>query len=62
MIPKRTPISWETMIYNEIFVAPKRIWNAGVSLLLHKKAFYEKVEKQDYENLISGKDAGKWAQ
>jgi hypothetical protein len=60
MIPKRTPISWSAMIYNQIYVAPKRIGSAVIDLLRDKAGFYRKVEKQDYENFLSGKDAGRW--
>ncbi len=60
MIPKRRPISWSAMIYNQIFVAPKRIGSTVIDLLRDKAGFYRKVEKQDYENFLSGKDAGRW--
>lgn len=60
MISKRRPIVWSEMIYNQIFIAPQRIGSVALSFFLDKSAFYEKVEKQDYDNFVTGKDAGRW--
>jgi len=46
IIPKTTPISWSTLIYNQIFVAPKRIGSTVIDLLPDNAVFIGRLKNR----------------
>jgi hypothetical protein len=51
LIPARGPISWRTMVYNQFFVVPVKVWDTLGAFLFHRKRLLHQIEQKDMQQL-----------
>ena len=51
LIPVRGPISWRTMVYNQFYIVPAKLWDTADSFLFHRKRLLHQIEQKDNNEL-----------
>ena len=51
LIPVRGPISWRTMVYNQFYVVPAKVWDTANSFLFHRNRLLHQIEQKDVNDL-----------
>jgi hypothetical protein len=49
LVPARGPISWNTMVRNQVTVAPSRLTHSLETYFLHRRAMMQRIEEEDIE-------------